>query len=84
MKKKALVMFGLIGFLLFSAHPAWSRQCPTLIKEGRETLAKAKLAKAEENKVNTLLDEAQKLHDNGSHSASVKKANEALDLLKKK
>ena len=66
MNRKALVMFGMIGILLFSAYPAWSRQCPTLIKEGRETLAKGKLAKAEEDKVKALSDEAQKLHDNGA------------------
>lgn len=84
MERKALTLFGLVGILLFSALPASARQCPTLIKEGRETLGKAKLAKAEDDKIKALLDEAQKLHDNGSHGASVKKAKEALELLKKK
>lgn len=84
MKRKAIVLVGLMGVLLLSAVPAQANTCPTLIKEGRDTLAKVKLAKAEEDKVKAFLDEAQKLHDNGSHSASVKKAKEALDLLKKK
>ncbi|MBI4490624.1 MAG: hypothetical protein HY694_16185 [Deltaproteobacteria bacterium] len=84
MEKKALLMFSLIGILLLSAPSAWARTCPKLIKEGQETLAKVKLTKADEDKVKALLGEAQKLHDNGSHAASVKKANEALDLLKKK
>jgi len=84
MKRKVLGMFVFVGLLLFSADSVLARQCPTLIKEGRGTLAKVKLAKAEEDKVRGLLDEAQKLHDNGSHSASIKKANEALDLVKKK
>ena len=84
MRKKAVVMFSLIGILLFFAQPAWASTCPKLIQEGRETLVKVKLTKADEDKVKALLDEAQKLHDNGSHAASVKKANEALNLLKKK
>lgn len=84
MKRNALVTFGVIGILLFSAHLAWARTCPKLIEEGRETLAKVKLTKTDEDKVKALLDEAQKLHDNGSHAASVRKANEALGFLKKK
>ena len=53
------------------AGPAPAFQCPVLIKQGREALAKAQ----------ALLDEAQKLHDGGQHAESVKKANEALVLL---
>ncbi len=60
------------------------RKVPTLIKEVRNVLAKVKLSEADEDKVKALLDEAQKLNDNGGHAASVKKANEALDLLKRK
>jgi len=84
MKRKAIVLVGLMSVLLLSAVPAQANTCPKLIKEGREALVKTKLAKADEDKVKTLLDEAQKLHDNGSHADSVKKANEALGLLKKK
>ena len=82
--KKAMTLLALAGLMLLSVQPAWARTCPRLIKEGRELLSGAKLAKANESKVKALLDEAQKLHDAGSHGDSVKKANEALDLLKKK
>lgn len=82
--KRLLSLLGLAGVLAFSVQPVWANKCPGLIKEAKELLAKAKLAKTDENKVKTLLDESQKLHDAGSHSDSIKKANEALDLLKKK
>ncbi len=51
--------------------PALAFQCPTLIKQANDALAKAK----------KLVDEAQKLHETGQHAESVKKANEALLLL---
>ena len=81
--KRALSLLAL-GLLIFSVQPVWANSCPRLIKEGKELLANAKLAKSDETKVKALLDEAQKLHGAGSHSDSMKKANEALDLLKKK
>ncbi len=77
-------LLGVISLLLLFVQPAWARTCPKLIKEGKDLLASAKLSKANEDKVKALLDESQKLHDGGSHGDSVKKANEALDLLKKK
>lgn len=76
--------FAAVGLLVISVQPVWANTCPELISEGRNLLPKAKLAKAQQDKVKTLLDEAQKLHDAGQHGASEKKANEALDLLKKK
>ena len=83
-ERKALGIFVSVGLLLFSAESGWTRQCPTLIKEGRDTLSKIRLPKVEEDRIKNLLDEAQKLHDNGDHAESVKKANEALGILKKK
>lgn len=82
--KRVLSILGLASLLIFSVQPVWGNTCPRLIKEGRGLLASAKLSKADESKVKGLLDEAEKLHESGSHSDSVKKANEALDLLKKK
>ena len=82
--KRVLSLLGLIGLLTFSVQPVWANRCPGLIKEAKGLLASAKLSKADEDKVKTLLDESQKLHDAGSHSDSIKKANEALGLLKKK
>jgi hypothetical protein len=80
MKKIWAVVF--VASLLLSGVSAWANSCPTLIKEGREKLAAAKLSKANESKAKGLLDEAQRLHESGSHGDSVKKANEALSLLK--
>ena len=82
--KRALSILGLIGLLIFSVQPVWANTCPRLIKEAKGLLAAAKLVKADESKIKALLDEAQKFHDAGSHSEAMKKANEALDLLKKK
>ncbi len=82
--KKALSMLGLAGLLMFSVQPAWANSCPKLIKEAKGLLADAKLGKGDQNKVKALIDEAQKLHDSGSHGDSVKKAKEALALLGKK
>ena len=82
--KRLLSVVGLASLLMFSVQPVWANSCPRLIKEAKGLLAEAKLAKADEGKVKALLDEAQKLHDSGSHGDSVKKAKEALALLGKK
>jgi hypothetical protein len=82
MKGTWFLVMGLAGTL--AAGPVWAFECPTLIAEGRGQLAAARLPKANEAKVKALLDEAQKLHEKGSHDDSVKKANEALALLKRK
>ena len=79
-----LSLVGVAALLIVSVEPVWANRCPRLINEGKALIAAAKLSKADEDKVKALLDESQKLHDNGSHGDSVKKANEALDLLKKK
>jgi len=83
MERKTFGIFVFVGLLLFAAESGWARQCPTLIKEGRDTLSKIKLPKVEEDRIKNLLDAAQKFHNNGDHAASVKKANEALGILKK-
>lgn len=82
--KKVWSLLGVASFLILSSQPVWANRCPTLIKEARNLLAKAKLAKADEDKVKKLLDESQKFHDAGDHSDAIKKANEALALVKKK
>jgi hypothetical protein len=55
-----------------------------LIKEGRELMASAKLSKGDETKAKGLLDEADQLREAGNHVDGIKKANEALNILKKK
>ena len=82
--KRVWFLLGAASFLIFTSQPVWANRCPSLIKEARNLLPKAKLAKVDEDKVKTLLDESQKFHDTGSHSEAIKKANEALGLLKKK
>lgn len=82
--KRALSILGLASLLVFSVQPVWANTCPRLIKEAKGLLADAKLDKGDQNKVKALIDEAQKLHDSGSHGDSVKKAKEALALLGEK
>lgn len=77
-----LILAGALGVVF--AGPAWARTCPKLIKEGRDLSAKANYSKTEAAKIKGLLDESEKLHDSGNHGESVKKAKEALSLLKKK
>ena len=81
--KRLWTLLAVASLMVLSVQPAWAR-CAPLIKEGRELLPKAKLAKADEGKVKALLDEAQKFLDAGDHKNGVKTANEALDLLRKK
>ena len=82
--KRAVSILGLASLLVFSVQPLWANGCPRLIKEAKGFLADSKIAKADQDKARGLIDDAQKLHDAGSHGDSMKKANEALDLLKKK
>jgi len=83
MKKfSTLILAGI--FAMVFAGPASARTCPKLIKEGRDLLAKANYSKSDAAKIKGLLDESEKLHDSGDHGESVKKAREALSLLKKK
>ncbi len=82
--KKLSMLAAAVVLALLSAQPLWARMCPKVIKEGRDTLAKAKLSKAESDKVKTLLDDADKAHDSGEHDQAIKKAKQALALLNKK
>jgi hypothetical protein len=47
-------------------------------------LAKAKVSQAEVSKIQTLIDESERLYDGGDHGQSLAKIKEALSLLKKK
>lgn len=80
LKRLAAVMAA--ALVLSVAGPALASQCPKLIKEGRELLAN--VSGETKNKAQQLLDEAQKLHQDGQHADSVAKAKEALELLGKK
>ena len=81
-KLSTAILAATLGVVL--AQPVSARTCPKLIKEGRDLLAKTKLVKAEKDKVKSLIDESEKLHEGGDHGESMKKIKEALAVLKKK
>jgi len=83
MMKRLAIVAGMLGFLAISFQSA-SARCVPLIKEAREQLVSAKLSKSDETKVKALLSDADKVSEAGDHKEGVKKANAALEILKKK
>ena len=83
MKQLSLVIAALL-ISVVSVQPVWARTCPKLIKEGKDLLAKTKLSKTDTDKIRTLIDDSERLHDGGDHEQSLAKIKEALSLLKKK
>lgn len=81
--KKAWILAGAVGYVALTGQPVWAK-CVPLIQEVREQLAAAHLAKGEEAKVNALLEEAEKLSEANNHKEGIKKANDALAIIKKK
>lgn len=81
--KRIWILLGVVTLLLLPAQLTWAK-CTPLINEGRELLSKASLPADESNKIKTLLDEAAQSRDAGDHATGVKKATEALNILKKK
>ena len=71
------------SFLFLPVQGALAK-CTPLINEGHQLLSKANLPKDQASKIKALLDEAAQFRDSGDHATGAKKANEALDLLKKK
>jgi hypothetical protein len=71
----------LAGTLAVAAGPALASNCPVVIKQGRDAAATMNASDPKVKQAVAKLDEAQKLHDSGKHSESLKSANEALDLL---
>jgi hypothetical protein len=71
----------LVGGLVFAAGPVLASNCPVVIKQGRDAAAKLNASDPKVKQAVAKLDEAQKLHDGGMHSDSLKAANEALDML---
>jgi hypothetical protein len=76
---KALVIA--VALLAFLAGPAMANQCPLLIKQLNEAVAKMKADDPKVKQGKGLIEEAQKLHDGGKHADSVKKAEEAAKVL---
>jgi hypothetical protein len=79
--KRLIAMTALAAGLAFAAGPALASNCPVVIKQGREAAAKMKADDPKVKQALAKLDEAQKLHDGGKHTESLKTADEALMLL---
>jgi hypothetical protein len=79
--KKLMAMTAVAVSLALTVTAASAFQCPTLIKQGRDAAASMKADDPKIKQAVAKLDEAQKLHSDGKHDASVKSANEALALL---
>lgn len=74
-----IVVFGMALALITS--PALAFQCPLLIKQANDAIAKMKTDDAKLKQAKGLVAEAQTLHNTGQHAESTRKANEALTLL---
>ena len=79
--KKLFTVTAIAMSLALTSGVALANSCPKLIKEGREAAAKMKADDPKVKGAVAKLDEAQKLHDSGRHTESLKTADEALMLL---
>ncbi len=75
--KRALAAVTFLSLVMLF-QPAWSFECPSLVREGRDLLAKASLSSKEAGEIKALLDGALKLHEEGQHADAVEKANQVL------
>jgi len=78
--KNALAAVACLSLVMIF-QPAWTFECPSLVQEGRDLLAKAGLSSKKISEIKALLDGALKLHEEGEHADAVEKANQALKLL---
>ena len=76
MKKLMAVLAVVVAFAFGATLVAEAGQCPLLIKQLKEGVAKVSDVKKKAD-VEKLIAEAQKLHDEGKHADSVKKCEEA-------
>jgi len=76
---KALAIAVLALALL--ASPAMANQCPLLIKQLNDAVAKMKADDPKVKQGKELIAEAQKLHDGGKHADSIAKADQAAKVL---
>lgn len=81
MKKLALI--AVVAALVLSLEvPVYANKCPSLIRQANEQMAKMDQNSDKVKQAKALVEEADKLHKAGSHPESVKKAEEALAILK--
>jgi hypothetical protein len=74
--KKLMAVVAVAVAVAFGASLVEAGQCPLLIKQLKEGVAKVSDSKKKAN-VEKMIAEAQKLHDSGKHAESVKKCEEA-------
>jgi len=74
--KKLFAAVMVAAVAVFGAGLVEAGQCPLLIKQLNEGIAKVS-DKGKQDQAKKLVAEAQKLHDEGKHADSVKKADEA-------
>ncbi|MBI4592651.1 MAG: hypothetical protein HY728_00405 [Candidatus Rokubacteria bacterium] len=74
--KKLMAVIAVVVALGFSVSLVEAGQCPLLIKQLNEGVAKVSDAKKQAD-VKKLIAEAEKLHKDGKHADSVKKCEEA-------
>ncbi len=67
--------------LLVAAAPAGAFQCPLLVKQLSDAAAKLPPDDPRVKKARPLIDEARKLHAEGSHAKSIATADEAAKAL---
>ena len=70
-----------VAVLFVLATSASAFQCPLLIKQLSDQVAKLPADDAKAKQARALIEEAKKLHDEGSHAKSVAKADEAAKVL---
>lgn len=74
--KKLMAVVAMAVAVAFGAGLAEANQCPLLIKQLKEGVAKVSDSK-KKAEVEKMIAEAQKLHETGKHADAVKKAEEA-------
>ena len=80
---KKLALFALVGALILAVGaPAYAFKCPSLIKQANDQMAKMDQNSDKVKQAKALVAEADSLHKAGNHADSVKKAEEALAILK--
>ena len=79
---KKLVLFTVVTVMVLAlGAPAFASQCPILIKQANEQMAKMDQNSAKVKRAKALVEEADRLHKAGNHPESEKKVQEALGLL---
>ena len=82
MKKLMAVIAVVVAFAFGATLVAGAEQCPLLIKELKERVAKLSDHNYKKERAQRLIAEAQKLHDEGKPADCVQKCEEAASSLR--